>query len=169
MCQGIGCCLLSWSVTALPLILGLGPWSLDFGSCDVSSFAQTALGDPQMPVPVHFFSLNTLISMSFHLPDADNIYRILQSLASSQSSSFQISPISRFFSFQLNWHKAVQGDIITIIANCTAKVLHTATFFWHHLIVTEHCTATAVHCNIVFTFFWHHDTLLQAPRQKMNM
>ena len=76
MCQGIGCCLLSWSVTALPLILGLGPWSLDFGSCDVSSFAQTALGDPQMPVPVHFFSLNTLISMSFHLPDADNIYTI---------------------------------------------------------------------------------------------
>ena len=74
MCQGIGCCLLSWSVTALPLILGLGPWSLDFGSCDVSSFAQTALGDPQMPVPVHFFSLNTLISMSFQLPYADTAY-----------------------------------------------------------------------------------------------
>ena len=75
MCQGIGCCLLSWSVTALPLILGLGPWSLDFGSCDVSSFAQTALGDPQMPVPVHFFSLNTLISMSFQLPYADTAYK----------------------------------------------------------------------------------------------
>ena len=43
--------------------------------------------------------------------ETDTIYKILQSLASSQSSSFQISPISWFFSFQLNWHKALQKVI----------------------------------------------------------
>ena len=145
MCQGIGCCLLSWSVTALPLILGLGPWSLDFGSCDVSSFAQTALGDPQMPVPVHFFSLNTLISMSFHLPDADNIYTIYVFICS-------------FHVLQYAWNHLYHNHMPEILKLYFKK--HNATLDWKEsLRLQNHIPVSKqvwIHRNILHHHHHHH-------------
>ena len=105
-----------------------------------------------MPLSTSYAAFNNALHT-----DADNIYRILQSLASLQSSSFQISPISRFFSFQFNWHKALQGDIITIIANCTLHNAHCnilLTLFNRNTALHSNCSALQQNFHILLTP-WH--------------